>query len=232
MAIQGCQLDRGMASYGRAAYVAGVVHRWGLRRAQVTPTQQVRAHAGSDENGRLPESVLVDARGGDRVAVRVSRRIGAPAAVVFGVLADPGRHIELDGSGMLRGAVTTTPISAVGDVFVMRMFFAELGDYEMNNHVVEYEPGRRIGWEPEAGRGHPGATGAGGSRWGQRWSYELVPDGPGATIVTEVYDCSRAPAEARADMDDGEVWAEAMATTLERLEAACTRTGSPSRSPE
>jgi polyketide cyclase/dehydrase/lipid transport protein len=159
------------------------------------------------------------------VPVKVTRRIGAPTAAIFGVLADPGRHTELDGSGMLRGAVTTTPISGVGDVFVMKMYFAKLGDYEMNNHVVEYEPGRRIGWEPEAGRGHLGAAaGAGAGRWGHRWSYELVPDGPGATFVTEIYDCSRAPAGVRADMDDGEVWAEAMARTLERLEAACTRT--------
>jgi hypothetical protein len=157
------------------------------------------------------------------VAVRVSRRIEAPAAVIFRVLADPGRHVELDGSGMLRGAVTTAPVSGVGDVFVMKMYFSELGDYEMNNHVVEYEPDRCIGWEPEPGRGHPdAAAGQDGSRWGQRWSYELVPAGTGATIVTEVYDCSSAPAAARAGMRDGEVWTQAMAKTLELLDAACT----------
>jgi hypothetical protein len=88
--------------------------------------------------------------------VKVSRRIGATAAAIFGVLADPGRHVVLDGSGMVRGAVTATPICGVGDVFVMKMFFAELGDYEMNNHVVEYELDRRIGWEPEAGQGRRG----------------------------------------------------------------------------
>jgi hypothetical protein len=163
--------------------------------------------------------------GGGHVAVGVSRRIEAPAAVIFRVLADPGRHLELDGSGMLRGAVTTAPVSGVGDVFIMRMYFSELGDYEMNNHVVEYELDRRIGWEPAPGRGHPGAdAGEDGGRWGQQWSYELVPDGAGATVVTEVYDCSRAPEGARADMSDGEVWAGAMARTLERLDAACTRT--------
>ena len=170
------------------------------------------------------------------MAVRVSRRIEASAAVIFRVLADPGRHAELDGSGMVRGAVTTAPIAGVGDVFIMRMYFSGLGDYEMNNHVVEYERDRRIGWEPEAGRGHPAAAagragasaaGQGGSRWGHRWSYELVPDGADATTVTEIYDCSRAPADARADMNDGEVWADGMARTLERLDAACTRT--PSR---
>jgi hypothetical protein len=158
------------------------------------------------------------------MAVRVSRRIDAPAAVIFQILADPGRHMELDGSGMLRGAVTTAPVSGVGDVFVMKMYFAKLGDYEMNNHVVEYELDRRIGWEPEAGRGHPdAATEAGGGRWGHRWSYELVPDGPSATIVTEIYDCSRAPADARVGMADGEAWIEGMTRTLERLEAACAR---------
>jgi hypothetical protein len=39
--------------------------------------------------------------------------------------------------------------------------------------------------------------------------------------VTEIYDCSAAPAEARSDMNDGEVWTEDMARTLERLDAAC-----------
>ena len=124
--------------------------------------------------------------------VRVSRRIAAPADVIFRVLADPRRHIEFDGSGSLRGSVTTDVISAVGDVFVMKMYFDHLGDYEMNNHVVEYEPGKRIGWEPEAGRGHPEAA-ADDARWGHRWSYELEPEGPAATVVTETYDCSLAP---------------------------------------
>jgi hypothetical protein len=156
---------------------------------------------------------------GESVSVKVSRRIDAPAAVIFGVLANPVRHQELDGSGMLRGPVTTTPISGVGDVFVMKMYFAALGDYEMNNHVVEFELDQRIGWEPEPGRGHPEA---GAGRWGHRWSYALVPDGLDATVVTETYDCSRAPADRRAGMDDGKVWVDSMAETLKRLDAACT----------
>jgi hypothetical protein len=156
------------------------------------------------------------------MAIRVSRRIEAPAAAIFRVLADPARHTKLDGSGMLRGAVTTVPVSGVGDVFIMKMYFPALGDYQMNNHVVEYELDRRIGWEPEAGRGHPDAAmGQDAGRWGHRWSYELVPDGTGATIVTEIYDCSAAPADARSGMSNGEVWADDMARTLERLDAAC-----------
>ncbi len=156
--------------------------------------------------------------------VEVSRRIAAPAEVVFGILADPGRHTALDGTGMLRGAVTTEVISGVGDVFVMKMFYARHGDYEMNNHVVEFERDRRIGWEPAAGRGHPntapGSTES--TRRGHRWSYDLVPDGPDATIVTEIYDCSRAPADDQTGMDGGRIWMEGMRETLKRLEEACT----------
>ncbi|GAB4106316.1 hypothetical protein GCM10028790_53350 [Micromonospora taraxaci] len=155
--------------------------------------------------------------------VAVSRRIAAPAADIFRILADPRRHTELDGSGMLRGAVSDRPIGAVGDVFVMRMYYSPYGDYEMNNHVVEYEVNRRIGWTPEPGRGHPdtapGATPL--RRWGHRWAFELIPDGPAATIVTETYDCSPLPADERAAMDDGRSWITSMTATLERLEASC-----------
>ncbi|HMG64884.1 MAG TPA: hypothetical protein VK599_18220 [Streptosporangiaceae bacterium] len=161
--------------------------------------------------------------------VAVSRRICARAHDIFQVLADPVRHPEFDGSKSLRGAGSAAVISGVGDVFVMKMYFPHLGDYEMNNHVVEYEQDRRIGWEPAAGRGHPEAT-AGSedpARWGHRWSYELTPDGPDATIVTEIYDCSRAPEAERADMDNGKVWAAAMAETLGRLDELCTRPRTP-----
>ncbi|MGP7999260.1 MAG: hypothetical protein ACLPKI_18385 [Streptosporangiaceae bacterium] len=155
--------------------------------------------------------------------VTVSRRISAPAHDIFEILANPARHLEIDGSGMLRGAASTGVISGAGDIFVMKMYYSELGHYEMNNHVVEFEPDRRIGWEPEAGRGHSGASGSAADRWGHRWSYQLTPDGPDATIVTEIYDCSRAPEEERIGMDNGSVWAESMARTLERLDALCTR---------
>jgi epoxide hydrolase len=155
--------------------------------------------------------------------VAVSRRISAPAHSIFVILASPARHPDFDGSGMLRGAVTTSMVSGAGDIFVMKMYYSELGDYEMNNHVVEYEEDRRIGWEPEPGRGHPRAapSGSGGARAGQRWSYQLTPDGPDATIVTEIYDCSRAPEERRRGMDDGKIWVDCMTRTLERLDRLC-----------
>ncbi|MFF4213954.1 hypothetical protein ACFYZE_32320 [Streptomyces sp. NPDC001796] len=99
--------------------------------------------------------------------VAVPRRIGASAGDVFRILADPGRHPDLDGSGMLRRGGSGAMGSGVGDVFVMRMHYERYGDYEMNNHVVEYEPDRRVGWEPRPGRGHPDASGP-GAVWGHR----------------------------------------------------------------
>ena len=160
--------------------------------------------------------------------VAVSRRICAPAHDIFQILANPVRHRELDGSGMLRGAASTRMISGAGEVFVIKMYYSELGDYEMNNHVVEYEQDRRISWEPEAGRGHPDAapSSPAEARWGQRWTYQLTPDGPDATIVTEIYDCSRAPENERLGMENGNIWVESMTGTLERLDALCTRQAS------
>jgi hypothetical protein len=148
----------------------------------------------------------------------VSRRIAAPAGDIFQILADPRRHPELDGSGMVRGTIGATVVTGFGDVFVMAMHFPALGEYEMENRVVEYELNRRIGWEPAPGRGHPGQ---GGAPWGHRWTFHLEPDGPESTVVTEVYDCSRASADARASVDDGRIWIEAMTATLARLDGLC-----------
>ncbi|WP_432180402.1 hypothetical protein [Streptomyces sp. NBC_00063] len=153
--------------------------------------------------------------------VVVSRSIGAPAGDIFRILADPRRHPDLDGSGMLRGGVCDAVISGVGDVFVMRMHYEPYGDYEMNNHVVEYEPDRRIGWEPRPGRRHPDAT-APGAAWGHRWIFDLLPHGAEETMVTEIFDGSRMPEDKRAEVDRGRsYWQKQMGSTLERLAELC-----------
>jgi len=53
--------------------------------------------------------------------VEVSRRIKAPPALIFEILANLQRHMDFDGSDMLRGAVFNRPISEVGDTFIMKM---------------------------------------------------------------------------------------------------------------
>ena len=157
--------------------------------------------------------------------VSVSRTIAAPAAEIFAVLADPTRHAEFDGSRMVvRAAVGSHPVTAVGDAFVMEMYYGELGEYLTRNRVVEFEPDRKIAWEPAPGE-EQGALAAGvevGEAPGHRWVYELTPRGPESTEVTETYDCSRATDEVTAAIDHGRAWVKSMTRSLERLDALCT----------
>ena len=160
--------------------------------------------------------------------IEVSRKIGAPAASIFEVLANPQRHLDFDGSGMLRGAVLDRPISGVGDTFTMEMH--RLGDdYLMLNYVVEFESDRRIFWEPAPG--DPSRTEGDdpskvGIPAGYRWGYILIPDGDDATVVTEVFDFGTVTEEIRQSlMSDGGRWIngnnpmiESMTSSLERLE--------------
>ena len=154
---------------------------------------------------------------GEECRVTVSRRIEADAGTIFAILADPTRHTDIDGSEMLRGALTDTAVSGVGDVFVLKMYLERLGgDYQMANEVVEYEQDRRIAWEP---RRHDAEAPVGGHLWG----YELTPDGDHATIVTEIFDCARWAEEDKPFIDYGRNWIPAMTETLERLDQTIGR---------
>jgi uncharacterized protein YndB with AHSA1/START domain len=151
--------------------------------------------------------------------VSVSRTIEVPAEKLFDLLADPANHPLIDGSGMLR-EVSGGVISAVGDVFTMKMHNDEMGDYEMSNHVVEYEPNRRIGWEPVLrAASRPEDQADVGDRSEHRWIYELTPLGSRSTLVTETYDCTRAPEWLRNAVRGGVRWTASMTETLAKLDS-------------
>ena len=160
--------------------------------------------------------------------VEASRRIEAPAGIIFGLLANPQRHVDFDGSGMLRGALLDRPLSNVGDTFTMKMH--RLGDdYLMLNHVVEFEPGLRIFWEPAPGdlsRTEGNDPLKVGIPAGYRWGYILTPEGDDATVVTEVFDCGPLSDSL---LRDGGAWIngtnslrESMTASLEKLEKIST----------
>ena len=162
--------------------------------------------------------------------VEVSRRIEAPASLIFRILASPERHVEFDGSDMLRGTAPSPPISGIGDVFNMKMH--RLGrDYVMINRVVEFEPDSRIAWEPapgdvETAGGDPAKVGVAA---GYRWGYTLTTAGANATVVTETFDC-RSEELRRALLREDGAWingsnpvSESMAASLDRLEKVCRR---------
>ena len=158
--------------------------------------------------------------------IEVSRRIEAPAAPIFEILANPQRHMDFDGSDMLRGAVLDRPISDVGDTFTMKMH--RLGDdYLMLNYVVEFEPDRRIFWEPAPGdpsRAEGDDPSKVGIPAGYRWGYILTPDGDDATVVTEVFDYGTVTEEIRQSLlRDGGAWINGNNSVLESMTASLQR---------
>ena len=146
-------------------------------------------------------------------------RIEAPASKIFQILANPNRHKDFDGSGMLRGAVLDRSITAVGDTFTMKMH--RLGDdYLIINHVVEFELDRRIFWEPAPGdtsraEGHdPSKIGIPA---GYRWGYILIPDVGDSTVVTEIADYSSLSEELFRDRG---VWINGANSVLDSIETS------------
>ena len=75
-------------------------------------------------------------------------------------------------------------IVGVGDVFVTKMYFTAMGDYEMHNRIVAFETDRCIAWEP----GNPEYP-----KNGSCWRFELTPHGPSATMVTRKLLTARMP---------------------------------------
>lgn len=111
--------------------------------------------------------------------VSVSRVIKASPEVIFDVLADPARHAEIDGSGMVQKLRGDGVRLGLGSKFGMDMKFGPM-PYRVSSTVVEFEENRLIAWA------HFGK---------HRWRYELAPtevDGEPATEVTETFDWSTA----------------------------------------
>ncbi len=151
-------------------------------------------------------------------SISVSRDIDAPAHELFDHLARPADHSTIDGSGMLRGTNDRRLLSGIGDVFEMAMFNDVLGEYVMENHVVEFEADRRIAWEPVLkATDKPDFQSRVGERAHFRWGWELTPRSGGGTRVTEFYDLSAAPTWLHEATKEGEDWRPAMEASLANL---------------
>ena len=112
--------------------------------------------------------------------VTVQRLIPAPAEAIFDLLADPGRHQEIDGSGTIVGARSAGERRlALGDSFGMDMDWGV--NYATKNVVVEFEENRRIAWQTLAPKPLSYVL------TGRIWRYELEPV-EGGTIVRETWD--------------------------------------------
>jgi hypothetical protein len=130
----------------------------------------------------------------EQITVRTT--VGAPADIVFAVLADPSSHQAIDGTGWVRESLDGKPLTETGQVFRMAMYHANpnypVKDYEMANRVTVADPPRAIAWEPGQA-GPDGEIEYGG--W--IWRYDLAPVGADRTDVVLTYDWSAVSQELR-----------------------------------
>jgi uncharacterized protein YndB with AHSA1/START domain len=119
----------------------------------------------------------------DGDVVSVERVIAAPPTRIFELLADASKHPLIDGSGTVKRATGAAEPLRLGSRFGMAM---RLGvPYRMVNEVVEFEPDRRIAWQPRMAGPLKALIG------GRIWRYELeAVEGGAATRVTESWDIS------------------------------------------
>jgi uncharacterized protein YndB with AHSA1/START domain len=118
----------------------------------------------------------MDAMSSDTITVE--RTINASPEQVFALLADAGRHADIDGSGTVKGTRQPSRPLSLGTRFGMQMHAGVA--YRTSNEVIEFEQDRLIAWQ---------TTGMKGLIGGHIWRYELEPaDG---TLVRESWDVSR-----------------------------------------
>ena len=134
--------------------------------------------------------------------VSASREIAAGPEQIFELIADPAVQPRWDGNDNLAAAPAGQRVRQAGDVFTMRLTRGSIRE----NHVVEFEEGRRIAWMPaEPGQERPGHL----------WRWELEPVGSAYTRVTHTYDWTQ--------LTDATRLPRARATTADRLRASLDR---------
>lgn len=135
--------------------------------------------------------------------VSASRQIEAAAQRIFELIADPASQPGWDGNDNLAEAAAGQRIRNAGETFAMTLTGAGA---VRENHVVEFDEGRRIAWRPA----EPGQQPA-----GHLWRWELEPIGESQTWVTHTYDWSQLTDEKRL--------VRARATTQDKLSASLDR---------
>jgi hypothetical protein len=89
----------------------------------------------------------------------------------------------------------------------------------MENRVVEFEPDRRIVWEPlMRSIDKPEFQSDVGVPAHHQWGWELHPLDADRTRVTEFFDCSRSPEWLQKAVKGGEQWRSPIEASLDNLE--------------
>ena len=134
--------------------------------------------------------------------VSASREIVATPGQIFELIADPAQQPRWDGNDNLAHAAAGQRVRRAGEVFATTLTAGSVRE----NHVTEFEEGRRIAWTPaEPGKTPPGHL----------WRWQLEPVDAVRTLVTHTYDWTQLTDEKRLS--------RARATTAAKLQASLDR---------
>jgi uncharacterized protein YndB with AHSA1/START domain len=143
--------------------------------------------------------------------VSASREIAAGPGQIFELIADPAQQPRWDGNDNLAEAPAGQRVRRAGEVFMMTLTH---DGAIRENHVVEFEEGRRIAWRPaESGKRPPGHL----------WRWELEPAGASRTRVTCTYDWTQ--------LTDPKRFPRAQAYTPDKLWASIDRLATLAEAP-
>ena len=143
--------------------------------------------------------------------VSASRETAAGAGRIFELIADPVQQPRWDGNDNLAEAPGGQRVRRDGEVFTMTLTH---DGAIRENHVVEFEEGRRIAWRPaESGKRPPGHL----------WRWELEPAAASRTRVTCTYGWTQ--------LTDHKRFRRAQATTAGKLRASLDRLAALAEAP-
>jgi hypothetical protein len=141
---------------------------------------------------------------GDQRLLAAEIIIDAPANVIFDILVQPQRHIDVDGQRSVQSVISGPERLTLGSKFTMGM---RLGvRYRITSTVLEFVPNKRITWA---------------HLLGNRWSYDLTALSPTQTLVRETNDLKAAGWRGRLSpvARNPEGMRKAIAKSLVRLKA-------------
>lgn len=139
---------------------------------------------------------------GDPMVFRAELEIPVSAKAIFDFIAVPANHSLMDGSKMVKGALTGPDRLHLGAKFGMKM--KQGVPYVIKNEVVEFEEGRSIAWR---------------HLLHNVWRYELQPLDTDRTLVIESWDGRSARGQGWLRFRNFDKWVPiAMAKTLVQLE--------------
>lgn len=149
-----------------------------------------------------PEASAFDAIDPVLKVVTAEIEISAPAEAVFELIADPQRQPEWDGNDNLGSAVEGQRMHGTGGSFITTL----TKGVDRENHIVDFEEGRRIAWKPSE---------VGGEPFGQKWVWEIEPVGDDSVLVRHIYDWT--------ELRDPQRLSRAQSTTAANLLASLKR---------